>query len=134
MSDARHVLAPIGKRFSAKFVDGLLGFVSGYSVMLLMGEILGGESLVPIFSLWVVAWLYALVADGMFDGQSIGKKLFGLFVVDTRSGIPCSYTQSVIRNVTSLLGVIDYVFIISKDRRRLGDRLAGTSVMLRIAD
>lgn len=130
MNASSLVLAPIGKRFSAQFIDEALAFIVGYIVLLLLGKVLPSESSVPMIAMWLIFIGYTLMADGMFNGQSIGKKLMGLYVVDSKTNEPCTYMQSVLRNITYLLGVIDWIFIVGKERRRLGDRVASTRVMM----
>jgi uncharacterized RDD family membrane protein YckC len=46
----------------------------------------------------VVALLYLLSADGMLQGQSLGKKLFGVKVVYLPSRAPARYRDSFLRN------------------------------------
>lgn len=133
MSNSRLVLAPIGKRFSAQFIDEALAFIVGYIVLLLLFKLLPSENNVPLLAMWLVIIVYTLVADGMFQGQSIGKKMLGLYVVNTKTNSQCTYIQSVMRNITYLLGIIDWIFIIGSERRRLGDRFASTKVMMKLS-
>jgi uncharacterized RDD family membrane protein YckC len=47
---------------------------------------------------------YILIRDGLFDHQSIGKKLIGLKVVSSEnSGYSAGYRESIIRNVPLVL-------------------------------
>lgn len=77
--------------------------------------------------------LYALLKDGMCGGRSIGKKLMGLRVIEVNSGQPCSYKDSVIRQIVMwipLVGFIECVLVIIDGKgRRLGDKVAGTQVI-----
>jgi uncharacterized RDD family membrane protein YckC len=130
MNSSQLVLAPIGKRFSAQFIDEALAFIMGYIVLLLLSKVLPSDSTIPMVAMWLIFIGYTLMADGMFNGQSIGKKFMGLYVIDAKTNEPCTYAKSVLRNVTYILGVIDWIFIIGKERRRLGDRLASTRVMM----
>ena len=69
---------------------------------------------------------YILLSDGFRGGQSYGKRLLQIAVVDTASGQPCRFGQSFIRNLLLLiLGVIDWIFIFGAKRERLGDKAAG---------
>ncbi|WP_236408470.1 RDD family protein, partial [Pseudomonas gessardii] len=55
---------------------------------------------------------YYLFSDAMPNGQSLGKKLLGVSVIDERSYISCSLFQSFMRNIiTPFLSFIDWVFI-----------------------
>ncbi len=72
-------------RFLAKFID-----------FLLIGA-LATVVKAPIGSL--AALTYSLIADGFFDGRSLGKKLIGLRVVNLRTGMPCNFKDSILRNI-----------------------------------
>ena len=90
----------------------------------------------PPTGLFVAYWqlvllFYTLFADGMFVGQSIGKKLMKLYVVRSDTEEPCTYGRSVLRNITYLLGIFDFIFIFGPTKRRLGDRLAKTKVVMK---
>ena len=85
---------------------------------------------------------YGFVKDGLPAGQSLGKRAAGLMVVHLDSNRPCSIGQSAVRtlvllfsNVVPVLGwlVEPLLVIFTVDRRRLGDRAAGTQVV-RVAD
>jgi uncharacterized RDD family membrane protein YckC len=84
-------------------------------------------------NLWVFPCiLYFLFSDALPKGQSIGKKILKISVVDFNSRIPSGLFQSFIRNVVLLfLGFIDVFFIFSSNRRRLGDLAAGTIVIFK---
>jgi len=59
---------------------------------------------------WVGAMAYASFQDSLGDGQSIGKKIIGLQVIEDQSGLPCSPTHSVMRNIPCLLCLFCYPF------------------------
>lgn len=132
MTESTLVLAPIGKRFTAQFIDELIAIGGGYSLVLGLKELVGSESNTPFLAMIFFVWLYTLFADGMFKGQSIGKKLMNLYVVSNEMEQPCTYLQSFVRNSTYLLGIFDLIFLFGKERRRLGDRLASTKVLMKI--
>lgn len=132
MSESTLVLAPIGKRFSAQFIDELIAVGGGYSLLIGMNELVASDGNTPFLAMIIFALLYTLFADGMFEGQSIGKKLMNLYVVSNEMEKPCTYWQSFLRNSTYLLGIFDFIFLFGKERRRLGDRLASTKVLIKI--
>ncbi|MCB0307841.1 MAG: RDD family protein [Bdellovibrionales bacterium] len=74
-------------RFLAKAIDLILaGFLSKFVVPF---GLFGGA-------------IYLLISDGLFEGQSIGKRIMGLRVVVLKSGTelhPCTYKESLIRNL-----------------------------------
>lgn len=118
-------LASIGDRFTAQFLDSLVALAVGFAMYVVAGIIGLPQELA--FLAW---FLYLLLCDGLPGGQSIGKKFTKSSVVHFETGQPCSYMQSVARNFCLLvLGLVDWVFIVGKQRRRLGDFLARTRVV-----
>lgn len=115
--------------------------------------------IVACFSIWffplgvVLGIVYMSMCDGMSNGQSAGKKFMGFAVKSLEDGSPCSYKQSVIRNLPFtlpllialllpvigwILGAILAVVLIGFELyllynldsgHRLGDVMADTSVM-----
>jgi uncharacterized RDD family membrane protein YckC len=76
------------------------------------------------------AILYLLLADGLRNGQSYGKRAVYIAVIDATTGRPCTFRQSLVRNLSLVvLGVIDWVFMAGRKQQRLGDRAAGTIVV-----
>jgi len=100
--------------------------------------------------------IYLLIADGLFDGRSIGKKLIGLKVVHTQGNSACGFKESIIRNFPFVGGYILFgvlkeiplvgwilsiiipvailffeglIMIGSEDGMRVGDELAKTMVI-----
>ncbi len=90
---------------------------------------------------------YILIADGFFDGRSLGKKLINLRTIKN-DGELCSYKESVLRNITIACGylfffipyvgwfctlvifVVEALIIIGNDKGlRIGDELAKTFVI-----
>lgn len=119
-------LASIGDRFTAQFIDGLAALTVAAIFLL------ANNALSLLF--WFVAplgWLlYILFCDALPGGQSLGKKFTGSAVVHVKTGRPCNFWQSFVRNLTLVvLGIFDWVFIMGEKRRRLGDYLAGTEVI-----
>ena len=137
-------MANIGNRILAFIFDLLVAFVPVLIIVLFEGV------------LFILIWpiVYILLKDGFFDGQSWGKKIFGLMVVRLKDNNYCNLGNSVIRNfmiivimiisflVTLVVGIIYlfYVFVFmviveliiipaSFKGRRLGDILAKTQVI-----
>ncbi|GAB4538176.1 MAG: RDD family protein [Thermodesulfovibrionia bacterium] len=100
--------------------------------------------------------LYILIADGLLGGRSVGKWLIGLKVIVVETGAPCTYKESIIRNIPIAIGYILFgllknipligwllggaVFVIilgieglimigSQKGMRLGDEIARTQVI-----
>ena len=102
--------APLGERCVGRLVDDLIaGFIP------------------------YCGCIYTAVQDGIREGQSLGKGLMGLRVVDFQTGMPATIGQSFIRNCCPgcLDGCCCYlVALIDEDGRRIGDQAAGTVVIL----
>jgi uncharacterized RDD family membrane protein YckC len=83
-----------------------------------------------------LAMLYILFRDGIFSGQSIGKKVMGIQVVNT-DGRPIHVVDSSFRNVLFLFYVVFPVAILvetialirNPEHQRFGDRIARTRVV-----
>ncbi|MCC6544855.1 MAG: RDD family protein [Nitrospirae bacterium] len=90
---------------------------------------------------------YILIADGFFDGKSLGKKLINLRTIKS-DGELCSYKESVLRNITiaggylfffipyvgwlftlAIVGVETLIIIGNEKGLRIGDELAKTIVI-----
>jgi uncharacterized RDD family membrane protein YckC len=124
--------ASVLNRFVAKFIDLLVAFA--FSTLLHPVGFFAGMT-------------YLLIADGFFDGRSLGKKLIRLQTL-SQDGNFCSYRDSILRNtplgLAYLLFFIPYIgkilfvlilvleglLIIGNEKgRRIGDELAGTQVI-----
>lgn len=100
----------------------------------------------------ILGLIYLCIADSLYDGQSIGKRLMGFGVVSLIDGTPCNMRQSFLRNLpvtvpifflvfpfwgwifsgvfTLPMTVMEVYFLFSAyDHKRLGDILADTTVI-----
>ena len=83
-----------------------------------------------------LAVLYITFRDGLFSGQSLGKKIMGVRVVHM-DGRPISYVDSSFRNVLFIVYLLMPLAIAVEavaafrhpERRRLGDRIGKTCVV-----
>ena len=86
---------------------------------------------------FVLTWGYGAFCEGVFNGQTVGKRVMGIRVVSER-GVPISGAQAILRN---LVGAVDGLFpffyqtalasmILSRKFQRLGDLAAGTMVVI----
>ncbi|EJM04668.1 putative membrane protein [Pseudomonas sp. GM102] len=122
-------LAGLGRRWGGQLIDSITTFFLFYAV----GRVAEFVGLPPT----VVALLalgsgaaYYLFSDAMPNGQSLGKKLLGMSVIDEQSYLNCNLYQSFIRNITTpFLSIFDWIFIFFGSRKRLGDMLASTIVI-----
>ena len=125
----------------ARLVDQVVdGFVCSTPIMLAalfagvtgLHETTTGGIISVILFVVAIAWaaFYYFFADGFTGGQSYGKRMLGMHVIDAKARTPCSFGQSFVRNlVLALLGPIDAVFILGERHQRLGDMAAGTVVI-----
>jgi uncharacterized RDD family membrane protein YckC len=136
--------APLGGRFLAALVDGLVMIPAGLLWVAVVAAAAAGSTMLAVLlglaasaaSLW--ALFYAFTKDGRPGGQSIGKKMNGLMVVHLQSNQPCNLGQSALRYlVMFLLNLVPYigwliepiVLLSAAGGRRLGDSAAGTQVI-----
>lgn len=126
----------VGWRALATVIDTILLAVVAYGMAWLSGtttkagfELHGG----PFFLLILIILTYYIVLEGLL-GATIGKLILGLRVVKL-DGSAIDWRASVVRNLLRLVdGIIFYLLgailiWASPQRQRLGDRLAGTTVI-----
>jgi len=130
--------AGLGTRFAAFLLDcalllGILGVLE-QPIRFLPPSIHGLLSITVSF---VVIWGYHTFFEVLWNGQTPGKRVLRLRVVDGR-GLPVDLAQSLIRNVVRLLDLLPFGGIgmlsatLDSEHRRLGDRAADTRVVLEI--
>ena len=85
---------------------------------------------------WIVSTAYWLLRDGLFQGQSVGKRLLELKVVGA-SGNRCTWGASALRNILWVIPLVNLVMGFTglhylfhdPAGRHWGDRLADTRVV-----
>lgn len=123
-------LASLPQRLAAQFLDGLVAAAPAIAGVLIT-VLLNRAGIVLIVLGVLFALLYTLLADGLEGGQSIGKRMVGIRVISADTGAPCTFGQSFLRNLLlAFLGPIDWIFIFGERRQRLGDKAAGTIVIV----
>lgn len=94
------------------------------------------------------ALIYVLISDGLFDGQSLGKKVLRLRVISADREVPGSFKDSILRNsvfaaalvacmipllgwvvATCILAVEFLLALGNREGMRLGDMFARTRVL-----
>lgn len=90
---------------------------------------------VKVVAYFAISILYAIAAEWAWRGQTVGKRLFGLRVVDA-SGLRLEPAQVVVRNLLRLVDMLPVLYLVggiscvlSGKRQRLGDLAAGTVVV-----
>jgi|688.fasta_scaffold1134676_1 uncharacterized RDD family membrane protein YckC len=129
-------LANRGYRLFANIIDLVVTYALFVGPPLVFDLVLKKE--IPdvfIIASLISAPLYYLLNDGLPNGQSLGKKLFRIQVIDEKTGEPCQIGRSFLRNlpmVIPLINLFDVMFIFGEKRKRLGDYWAGTIVVERL--
>ncbi|HEY9225007.1 MAG TPA: RDD family protein [Gemmatimonadaceae bacterium] len=116
-------------RLFGQVIDGAVA-AAPFIAALLISSV--SDALAGIATLLSFGWavFYYFLADGLHDGQSVAKRWLAIRVVDARTGAPCSFGQSFLRNLLlALLGPLDWIFIFGEQHQRLGDKAAGTIVI-----
>ena len=135
----RYDLAGAGNRGFAALVDFLLatllttGWVIGWTRLL---EGAGAPLLgLVILTAGLFGWSYFIVLEWLWNGQTVGKRLFGLRVIN-EDGSPARFLAVFVRNLVRVadflpafygLGLI--AIVVSPRSQRLGDLAAGTFVV-----
>ena len=128
-------LASFAKRAFAFLID--FSIMLAITIFLLLGTVMSLVSsnwiIITLNVLFValgILWIYSTLLEG-FNGQSIGKGLFGLKVVQT-DGRKLSYDHAAVRNFGKVLLPFDLLFgAMLNDPRfiRYFDKFAGTTVI-----
>jgi len=125
-------LASRGRRLLGQILDAIIAMMPAFVFIAAVEnpdmESIEGNLWFSIFVVYML--LYLLLSDGLPGGQSLGKKVLHMRVVDRKTRKPCSVWKSLIRNISLIfLGMFDWIFIFGHLQRRLGDILAGTIVV-----
>ncbi|MBQ1837331.1 MAG: RDD family protein [Neisseriaceae bacterium] len=85
--------------------------------------------------IFLIYWLYPVLFEVFWHGQTPAKRMFGLRVVQD-NGTPVSFTQSLIRNLMRTADMLPYayglgmsVMLLHPQFKRLGDILSGSLVI-----
>lgn len=148
-----YTIAGIGSRAAAAIVDQMiiwLLMLAMFALMIVLYGAIGRTGLVSsldrLFGSWVMAamylggfalsWGYFVFFEALSDGQTPGKKMFGLRVVQD-GGYSISFGASGVRNLVRVLDAQPGFFyfvgmtsaIFSRTSKRVGDHVAGTIVV-----
>lgn len=142
--------APLIKRVAAIFIDGLIlsiAFLPLFIWILAGNPLFPAEGLNPasfeaahylgtLLLFFGIMWalIYGLTRDGWGKGQSPGKRIMGLMVINLKRNLPCTKGRSLLRQVFIILGfIVEPLFILFHSRgKRIGDIVAGTQVIEKV--
>jgi len=144
------VLAGIGSRFMAAFLDSLIQ-LAGYAVLFFSGlfwismggakggRLIWGEA-IAVFVVFCINWGYYAVFEALWKGQTPGKRWARIRVIKD-SGRPINAFEAIARNLVrvvdflpSLYGIGVVTMLLNAKHRRLGDYVAGTLVVHESSD
>ena len=132
-------VAGLGSRFLAWLVDagmivilGTAGFCAG--IVLETGREGMGMALILLW-LFALTWGYFLLFEWLWHGQTLGKRLLGIRVIQWQ-GTSVTFYQSAIRNILRVVDSLPIFYALgfcvaacNRESRRLGDIAAGTLVV-----
>ncbi|MDP2276230.1 MAG: RDD family protein [Archangium sp.] len=149
------VLAGLMSRFLALLVDTILSLIITYALFIVVmlfslllsaggaavggagvGEQLLGVGVAAQFVIWfLIDWGYMVLLETVWSGQTVGKKMMGLRVIQD-TGVRVGVYQSLLRNLVRPLDKLPILYLVggvaalfSGTQQRLGDLLAGTIVV-----
>jgi len=134
--------ASISDRLLALFIDYLIILAYLYVILQIIGlEVFDnlGESIGVLSIVLLPVMFYHLILELILNGQSLGKKLLGIKVVKAEGGAP-NMAAFLLRwlfrlvDFTITMGLGAFVsYLFSRKGQRIGDMVAGTSV-IRVQD
>lgn len=155
MSDRSNVLriqTPEGIEFPlvlagpiSRFLAWLLDVLCIFAAATMMGWITGAISVlsgdvayaVAVLSYFVISIGYPMAAEWYWRGQTLGKRLLGLRVVDSL-GLRLQFSQVAVRNLLRFVDSLPLFYVVggitcllSRYAQRLGD-VAGNTIVIRV--
>jgi uncharacterized RDD family membrane protein YckC len=73
--------------------------------------------------------MIVLINKDFCKGQSPVHRKLGYQVVDSKTNLPASKLKCMLRNVTAPVWPLEVIFFLAYPKRRLGDFIAGTSLV-----
>jgi len=145
--------ADLGSRFIAILIDTIIQIVLILPVIVLMGlmEFFSTGKGVQPFASWVTGLLFILLFilgfsgyhiffEIIWNGKTPGKRITSIKVIRD-GGFPVEVTSSFIRNLIRIVDFIPFYYfagiisiVLCKNKKRLGDIVAGTMVIKEYAD
>ncbi len=135
----RFTLAGIYSRFLAWLLDAtLVLFGTGLllsALSLVMVAFPGFGSALGIVLYFLVDWGYGITLETAWSGQTVGKRVLGLRVIQ-QSGVRIGFYHAALRNLARPVDRLPLLYLVggvtallSGSHQRLGDMLAGTIVV-----
>ena len=132
-------LAGPPSRLYAMLIDTAIVLVTVNGVGLLVCWIFtkapGFGVMVITLAEFAIGFVYAALLEGFWNGQTIGKHLFHLRVID-QAGLPLLIEQAWVRNLMRVFDALPFAYLVggisalsNPLMQRFGDRVAGTLVV-----
>ena len=132
-------LAGIAPRLYAMLFDTaiVLGVINGlgWLVYAVFAKAPGFGAMFITLAEFAIGFAYGALLEGLWNGQTIGKRLFHLRVID-QTGLPLRIEQAWVRNLMRVFDALPFAYLVggiavlsSPLRQRFGDRVAGTLVV-----
>jgi uncharacterized RDD family membrane protein YckC len=122
-------LASRWSRLGGQMIDASVAAIPSIIAAVLV-PLTGGLAVAVVPFAIAFSFLYLFLGDGLHQGQSFAKQWLGMRVVDAETGKPCTFGKSFVRNVFTILGPLDWIWIFGERHQRLGDKVAGTIVVV----
>ncbi len=132
-------LAGPASRLYAMLLDSIIVLAAvngvGLLVYLIFSKAPGFGVMVITLAEFAIGFAYGALLEGFWNGQTIGKRLFHLRVID-QSGLPLHIEQAWVRNLMRVFDALPLAYLVggisvlsSRLMQRFGDRVAGTIVV-----
>ena len=107
----------------------------GLLVYWIFAKVPGFGVMVITLAEFAIGFAYGALLEGFWNGQTIGKRLFHLRVID-ETGLPLRIEQAWVRNLMRVFDALPFAYLVggisvlsSPLMQRFGDRVAGTLVV-----
>ena len=105
-------------------------------VMTMTLAVLGDAGIgLMLIAMFLIFWGYPIAFEVLNDGQTLGKRVLGLRVIND-NGTPVTWVPSIVRNLLRTVDALPVFYgfglactLIDPSMRRIGDLLAGTVVV-----
>ena len=137
----RYDLAGGGNRGFAALVDFVLaalifiGALYGFSLLSSRFQAAGPFFGIVVLLTFTLAWSYFVLLEWLWQGQTVGKRLYGLRVIRD-DGAPAGFVAVLVRNLVRIVDFLPAFYgagllmiIVTSRSQRLGDIAAGTYVV-----
>src|SRR5215470_7508426 len=132
-------LAGPASRLYAMLLDIVivLGAVNGIGLLVywIFAKAPGFGVMATTLAEFAIGFAYGALLEGFWNGQTIGKRLFHLRVID-QAGLPLRIEQAWVRNLMRVFDALPFAYLVagisvlsSRVTQRFGDRVAGTLVV-----